>query len=349
LPLGAPEDTTSRSRRIADVLALVVAAALVFSALFPYVFVGKPPRFSGLWETRHQTTLMMVSGFVIWAVLRLVIARRFLSRIAAILAAGFLLIDISITQRLVADGLELRALSNYFKANPAPPGTMMFVVEDDRDYRTLRRFLPFYELAFLINTDRPGNPTLPFSNRDVIDPSTKTYAVKATVPAVMARRCAESARNTALRRNMASAVSCRTGRSRRSGSSPISRPPVPFRRSAWPFARRAPVRPARSLRRWSGSSAKSPPSVAPALVHAARTIEGFIQGLTGISVLLYLRSGQCYWRTLPLPIPLRLPVTGRKSSQPLEPATRKSRWRLTETTKTAASSSPAAQASSDPT
>jgi hypothetical protein len=186
LPLGPAEDTASRSRRIADVLALVAAVALVFSALFPYVFVGKPPRFSGLWETRHQTTLMMVSGFVIWAVLRLVIARRFLSRAAAILAAGFLLIDISVTQRLVADGLELRALSNYFKANPAPPGTMMFVVEDDRDYRTLRRFLPFYELAFLINADRPGNPTLPFSNRDIIDPATRTYAVKATVPAVMA-------------------------------------------------------------------------------------------------------------------------------------------------------------------
>ena len=185
LPLGRAEDTATPSRRTADVLALVVAVTLVFSALFPYVFVGKPPRFSGLWETRHQTTLMMVSGFAIWAVLRLVVARRFLSSWAAVLAAGFLLIDISVTHRLVADGLELRALSNYFKAHPAPPGTMMFVVENDRGYRTLRRFLPFYELAYLINADRPGNPTLPFSNQDVLDPSTKTYAVKA-VPAVMA-------------------------------------------------------------------------------------------------------------------------------------------------------------------
>jgi hypothetical protein len=186
LPLGRVEDTASRSRRIADVLALVVAAVLVFSALFPYVFVGKPPRFNGLWETRHQTTLMMASGFVIWAVLRLVVSRRSLPRLAAILAAGFLLIDISVTHRLVADGLELRALSNYFKANPAPPGTMMLVVENDRDYRTLGRFLPFYELAYLINADRPGNPTLPQSNREILDPSTKTYAAKATVPAVIA-------------------------------------------------------------------------------------------------------------------------------------------------------------------
>ena len=185
LPLSAAEDTASPSRRITDVLALVVATALVFSALFPYVFVAKPPRFSGLWETRHQTTLMMVSGFVIWAVLRLVVARRFLFRVATVLAAGFLLIDISVTHRLVADGLELRALSNYFKAHPAPPGTMMFVVENDRDYRTLRRFLVFYELAHLINADRPGNPTLPLSDQEVIDPSTGTYA-KATVPAVMA-------------------------------------------------------------------------------------------------------------------------------------------------------------------
>ena len=186
LQLGRTENTTSPSRRIADWLALAVAGALVFSALFPYVFVGKPPRFSGLWETRHQTTLMMVSGFVIWAVLRLVVARRFLFRAAAILSAGFLLIDISVTHRLVADGLELRALSNYFRANPAPPGTMMFVVENDRDYRALRRFLAFYELSFLINGNQPGNPSLPLSNQEVLDPLTGTYAAEATVPAVMA-------------------------------------------------------------------------------------------------------------------------------------------------------------------
>ena len=185
LPLGSAEDAASRSHRVADILALVVAAVLVFSTLFPYVFVGKPPRFSGLWETRHQTTLMMASGFIIYAGLRLVAPRRFLSRVAAILAAGFLLIDISVTHRLVADGLELRAISNYFKEHPAPPGTMMFVVENDRDYRTLGRVLPFYELAFLINADRPGNPTLPISNREVLDPATDTYAAKATVPAVM--------------------------------------------------------------------------------------------------------------------------------------------------------------------
>jgi hypothetical protein len=149
------------------------------------VFVGKPPRFKGLWETRHQTTLMMASGFIIYAVLRLVAPRRLLSGLAAILAAGFLLIDMSITHRLVADGLELRALSNYFKAHPAPPGTMMFVVENDRDYRTLSRVLPFYELSFLINGDRPGNPTLPLSNREVLDPATDTYAAQASVPAVM--------------------------------------------------------------------------------------------------------------------------------------------------------------------
>ena len=185
LPLEGAKDVSRPSRRTADWLALGVAAALVFSALFPYVVVGKSPRFSGLWETRHQTTLMMVSGFAIWAVLRLVVSRRFLFRTAAVLAAGFLLIDISVTHRLIADGLELRGLSNYFKANPAPPGTMMFVVENDRDYRALHRFLVFYELTFLINGDRPGNPTLPLSNQEVIDPSTGTYAANATVPAVM--------------------------------------------------------------------------------------------------------------------------------------------------------------------
>jgi hypothetical protein len=186
LPLARKEDGAGPSRPIADWMALVIAVSLALSSLFPYVYVGKPPRFSGLWETRHQTTLMLISGFAIWAVLRLTVSRRFLFRTAAILSAGFLLIDISVTHRLVADGLELRALSNYFKANPAPPGTMMFVVENDRDYRTLRRFLAFYELSFLINGDRPGNPSLPLSNQEVLDPSTGTYAAHATVPTVMA-------------------------------------------------------------------------------------------------------------------------------------------------------------------
>ena len=185
LPLGTAGGP-GRSRWIANGFALLVALALVFWVLFPYVFVGKPPRFNGLWETRHQTTLMMASGFVIYAVLRLIVPRRFLSTIAATIAAFFLVIDISVTHRFVADGLELRALSNYFEAHPAPPGTMMFVVEDDRDYRTLGRFLPFYKLAFLINADRPGNPSLPISNREVLDPATDTYAAKATVPSVLA-------------------------------------------------------------------------------------------------------------------------------------------------------------------
>ena len=120
LPLGTAGGP-GRSRWIAKGFALLVALALVFCALFPYVFVGKPPRFNGLWETRHQTTLMMASGFVIYAVLRLIVPRRFLSTIAATVAAFFLVIDISVTHRFVADGLELRALSNYFKAHPAPP------------------------------------------------------------------------------------------------------------------------------------------------------------------------------------------------------------------------------------
>ncbi|MET0677961.1 MAG: hypothetical protein ABW175_19355 [Bradyrhizobium sp.] len=185
LPLTAAGESPDRSPRFAGGLTVLVVLALIVSALFPYVIVGQPPRFSGLWETRHQTTLMMVSGFAIFALLRLIVPRPHLLKVAAGIAALFLVTDISITQKLVADALETRGMTNLFEREPSPPGTMLLVLEDNRDYRALGRFFPFYELSHMVNARQTGNPRLAISNQELIDPATGTYA-RAPVPTVVA-------------------------------------------------------------------------------------------------------------------------------------------------------------------
>lgn len=165
-------------------IAVVIAWALAVSALFPYVLVGQPPRYSGLWETRHQTTLMLFSGFFIVAGYRLLLPRRLLARAAAITAVLFLTLDISFTHRFVADVLETGEIAGYLKRQPPSPGTMMFVLENDRTYRTFGRFFPFYELAWLARGGEAAEPKLAQSNQEIIDPSIGNYAQTLTPKAV---------------------------------------------------------------------------------------------------------------------------------------------------------------------
>jgi hypothetical protein len=184
LPLNTKDEGAGLSRWIANGVTVAIALALLICALFPYVLVDKPPRFNGLWETRHQTTLMMVSGFAIFACLRLILPRQLLSVTAAAIAAGFLVIDLSVTHRYVADALETRAISHQLKQQPSPAGTMMLILENDRDYRMLGRFFPFYELSYLVNSDVPGGPRMAISNYEVLDPATRSYPDRA-IPAVL--------------------------------------------------------------------------------------------------------------------------------------------------------------------
>ena len=156
-------------------LTLLVAFALLVSALFPYVIVGEPPRYNGLWETRHQTTLMLVSGFAIFASMRVIVPRKLLWKVAALLAVSFLTIDIWTTHRLVVDALETGEIAAQFRQHPPDPGNMMFVIEADRDYRAFGRYFPFYELSFLANVGQTGIPAMALSNREILDPSTGTY------------------------------------------------------------------------------------------------------------------------------------------------------------------------------
>jgi hypothetical protein len=182
LPLGASDEHPRGAARTTDAFAMAIGLALAVCSLLPYVLVGKPPRFDGLWETRHQTTLMLVSGFLIYSALRLSVPRRVLPAASAVLAAFFLILDISVTHRLVLDALETREISSLLKTQPPTPGTMMLVMEEDRNYRALGRFFAFYELSYILNPDGREDRVLAVSNREILDPSTGTY-VTGKIPA----------------------------------------------------------------------------------------------------------------------------------------------------------------------
>lgn len=182
LPLGASDEPARGAARTPDMLAMAIGLALAVCSLLPYVLVGKPPRFHGLWETRHQTTLMLISGFLIYSALRLSVPRRALPAVSAVLAAFFLILNISVTHRLVLDVLETREISRLLKAQPPTPGTMMLVMEEDRNYRALGRFFAFYELSYILNPDDREDRVLAVSNREILDPSTGTY-VTGKIPA----------------------------------------------------------------------------------------------------------------------------------------------------------------------
>ncbi len=177
LPVQTRREASTRSW-IADLSLVAILFALLLSALFPYVLVDKAPRFYGLWETRNQTTLMLVSGFVLYSLMRLVVPRPLLSAVAALVAVGFLILDISVTHRILVDAQESRAITKLFAEDPPKPGTMLFVIESDRNYRALGRAFAFYELSFLVKAGDLSRPQLAVSNREVLDPETRTYPTK---------------------------------------------------------------------------------------------------------------------------------------------------------------------------
>jgi len=183
LPLARSDEPARPASRAIDAVAVATSLALAICALFPYVAVGKPPRFHGLWETRHQTTLLLFSGFLMYAVLRLCLPRFLLSTTAAALTILFLVLNISVTHRLLLDALETREISGLLNTQPPAPGTMLLVVEQDRNYRALGRFFPFYELSYILNSEDRAGRVLAISNQEILDPTTNTY-VTGRIPTV---------------------------------------------------------------------------------------------------------------------------------------------------------------------
>jgi hypothetical protein len=163
---------------------LALALLTPILALYPYITVRQPPRFSGLWETRHQLTLMLVSGGVIVFIVRSFASRSALNVIATIAMLVFLTLDYSVARQFLVDRLEQREILRKFAAEPLPPGALVLVVESDRDFRMLDRFFAFYELAHMVGVIDGRADRLVVSNREILDPQTGTYATHVTAPVV---------------------------------------------------------------------------------------------------------------------------------------------------------------------
>jgi hypothetical protein len=158
---------------------LMIALLTPVLALYPYIAVQQPPRFLGLWETRHQLTLMLVSGCVLVCLIRSVVGARGLDAIATVLLFLFLTLDYGAGRQFLVDRLEQRELEQRFAADPLPSQSLVFVVEADRSHRMFGRFLNFYELTHIVNRADGHNDRLAMSNREILDPRTGTYAVDA--------------------------------------------------------------------------------------------------------------------------------------------------------------------------
>lgn len=180
IPLQGRSGQSDDRSGFARWIAVIVAFALCVSALFPYMMVGQSPRFYGLWETRHQTTLVVVSGFAIIAIYRLLLPARFLMKAAAVTAIVFLALDLSFVHRFLADMLETRQVGDYFRQHVPPSGTMIYAVENDRTYRTFNRFFAFYELTWLARTVGGSGPVIVQSNQEFINPQSGDFAQTVT-------------------------------------------------------------------------------------------------------------------------------------------------------------------------
>ncbi len=155
---------------------LVLALSTPVLALYPYVIVEQPPRFSGLWETRHQLTLMLVSGSALVCFLRSFGSLRALHVSATIVIFVFLTLDYGTARQFLVDRLDQQELQLKLAADPLPPESLVLIVESDRDFRMFRRFFAFYELSQMAKRIDGRDDRLMVSNREIIDPETGTYA-----------------------------------------------------------------------------------------------------------------------------------------------------------------------------
>jgi hypothetical protein len=191
-------DSPKHDRAPLYVRLMLLALALLTPvfALYPYVIVQQPPRLLGLWETRHQLTLMLVSGGVLLCFFRSFGSLRALNVAAAIVIFVFLTLDYGAARQFLVDRLEQRELQLKLAANPLPPEALVLTVESDRTLRMFGRFFAFYELTHLANQADGRDDRLLVSNREIIDPETGTYATTPNLRVVekMLRNCTLRAR-----------------------------------------------------------------------------------------------------------------------------------------------------------
>ena len=165
-----------RSRISARVLLALTSTALVVSAIFPYVIVGQPPRFSGLWETRHFLALQMFLGVALVFLVRAISGRRPRQWVYFLLLVAFLTLDYGTARQYLVDRLMQRELLTDFAQTRMEPNTLVLFLEKQRNLMMFGRHFAFYEISNMINRSQGTMDRLVVSNQELIDPDTGTYA-----------------------------------------------------------------------------------------------------------------------------------------------------------------------------
>ncbi|MCS6762546.1 MAG: hypothetical protein MO846_11790 [Candidatus Devosia symbiotica] len=165
--------------------------AAAITALFPYVIVGIDPRYHGLWETRHTTTLAIVGGMLVFAVLRAVLPGRFVPAGSLTVLGFFVAVDVSASRQLLGDVYESNAIVHSPTIAAIPPGTMIGLIEDDNAYRMFGRHFTFYDASSMLNAHADTDSLIAQSQFEIIDPATGDYVRTGSpaFPPAVARIC----------------------------------------------------------------------------------------------------------------------------------------------------------------
>ena len=155
------------------VLVLFWAAVL---ALFPYTIVGISPSFMALWETRHQTTLSLVAGALIFSFLLAALPVRLVQAISMIVLFVFMACDISASRQLLTDVRTTKALLHSQQVASIPSGTMLGLFETDNPHRFFSRSFQFYDASSVVNANRVAKDLIMLSQHEVTDPQTGIVA-----------------------------------------------------------------------------------------------------------------------------------------------------------------------------
>lgn len=158
---------------------LLFGALVGFSllAIFPYVAVGIRPSFYALWDSRHQTTLSIVAGTLVFTFLQAVLPRRAVPVGGAVALLFFMALDFSASRQLLADVYDTNAIIYSPEIAEIPDGTYVGVFEDNRSYRMMMRHFQFYDLSGMVNALSPEKTLVAMSSYEVWDPKTDEYVL----------------------------------------------------------------------------------------------------------------------------------------------------------------------------
>ncbi len=135
----------------------VVLLGFAVLAVFPYAIVGLRPSFVGLWDSRHQTTLALIAGTLVFALVNAILPARFVPAFCALLVCIFMAADVSVSRQLMADVIDSSAIMYAPQVATIPENTLVAVHADDGAYRMMGRTFRFYELSAMLNMHAPAH------------------------------------------------------------------------------------------------------------------------------------------------------------------------------------------------